>query len=711
MSGIRHIIGDIIAVAGADPAVFEPWIKLAEEVGPTPVGGPLSHDILLPTPWSAQVGINVFEVDEKPVDIWGTAIAQAEALWGRGAVVAALRGQIPDGVVSHWGGIWRGGAYRLKGYFGDRGGLEVLAERLGVSWEGGTLRGLAVDVGPEGLTRERPYVVEFPSPIEVEEIEGVAHRIITLAPEKRSLNLIFEPDAEMSQLRVAAQRVPAQSSLIPKLIDGFPAHVRPVAYEADCGANGVQTDALVTVGERDSAEGSHRTKGLLRLTMACNERCPFCNVPVEDYLPKPTPSDAQVAAELETFIEKGARTLTLSGGEPTLRKARLLAVTSEARQRGIPYVELQTNAVLIDADYAEAMARAGVTSAFVSLLSEVPEYHDALCGLDGAFPKCLGGIDAMLAVGIRVTLNPVFASITADRVASFIDFVAERLPQVKSISLSAVQPHGRAVDNLDLLPDYAVLKPAIRAGHLRAAAHGIEILNPYCGVPLCIGWDDDLQHCVEAAEAMDGGWQPTPGVENTGDKRQGEVCRGCALRTRCGGAWHAYWTIHGGSGLQPPVHVSEPWSGSEALSHQFIVDAPGGPTAATWQTLSEVPSEVPTIWVHTDRLLSGDPLRLQESKCTDVALVSDLDDREVLAAARRICKSNAGIPPQHQLRLWLGMHGSSPSDVWKRMELAYAVGVYAVRLFAPDRAHWHKLVARAQVAFPELDVQLRPDPS
>ena len=31
-----------------------------------------------------------------------------------------------------------------------------------------------------------------------------------------------------------------------------------------------------------ATEQSHRTKGLLRLTMACNEQCPFCNVPAED---------------------------------------------------------------------------------------------------------------------------------------------------------------------------------------------------------------------------------------------------------------------------------------------------------------------------------------------------------------------------------------------------------------------------------------------
>ena len=704
---IRDIIGEVIAIAGADATMFEPWIRLAERLGPTPLAGPLFHDILLPTPWSAQVGVNVFEIDEKPVDIWGTAITQAEDLWGNGEVVAQLRAQIPAGVVSHWGGLWRDGVYGLKGYFGDRGGLEILAERLGVQWEGGVLKGLAVDIGSAGLTRARPYVVEFPSPLDVEALDGVAHQIITLAPEKRSLNLIFEPTAQMSQLLATAERVPAVSSLIPELIAGFPAHVRPVAYEADCRADGIQTDALVTVGVRDDAEGSHRTKGLLRLTMACNERCPFCNVPVEDYLPQPTPADDVIAAELDAFVEAGAQTLTLSGGEPTLRKARLLAVISEARQRGIPYVELQTNAVLIDPAYAEAMSRAGLTSAFVSLLSEVPEHHDTLTGLPGAHPRCLAGIDALLDAGVRVTLNPVFAALTADRVASYIDFVGERLPGVRSISLSAVQPHGRAATNVELIPDYAVLKSSIRAGRARAAALGIEILNPYCGVPLCIGWDDDLAHCVEAAEAIDGGWRQTQGIDNSGDKRQGEVCRGCALRTRCGGAWHAYWTVRDASGLEPPLRVIEPWFAVTEAEHQQVIRAPGGPVDGTWAALACVSTGVPTVWLHTDRLALGDVERLRDTGCTDVALTSDLSDRTALAAARKISRSAATSAPQNQLRLWIGVQATTPSEIWKTLELAYAVGVYAVRILGPERPHWQRLVAQARDAFPELDVQLR----
>ena len=117
----------------------------------------------------------------------------------------------------------------------------------------------------------------------------------------------------------------------------------------------------------EHAEDNHRTKGLVRLTMACNERCPFCNVPAEDY-PKLTPPEAEIAEQLQTFLDTGAQTLTISGGEPTLLRRRLLALVADARAGGIRSIELQTNAVLITPDYASALYTAGLTSAFVSCL-------------------------------------------------------------------------------------------------------------------------------------------------------------------------------------------------------------------------------------------------------------------------------------------------------------------------------------------------------
>ncbi len=390
-----------------------------------------------------------------------------------------------------------------------------------------------------------------------------------------------------------------------------------------------------------TGEEHHRTKGLLRLTMACNERCPFCNVPVEDYA-RPTPPEAELYAAVDEFVASGERTLTVSGGEPTLYRDRLVEVVKRARAGGVPFVELQTNAVLIDPGYATELAEAGLTSAFVSLLSDQAELHDRLAGLEGAFPRCLAGIDALLAQGVAVTLNPVIAKITERRVASYIDFVAERLPGVRAISLSAVQPHGRARHDLDLMPDYSVLAEEVPRAQARAAEHGILLVNPYCGLPACVGWADSAERSVEAIEARAAREMSSRhrarGLDNSGNKSHGPPCRDCALRPRCGGAWHEYWQHRGGSGLSAPLRRIAPWLSGADSEGQTVVSAPDGLSAEHFDAMRQ--SKRPTVWAMTNRLRAGDAERLFSAGATDLALLGSVaelaEDRQTMAELDRM---------------------------------------------------------------------------
>jgi len=318
-----------------------------------------------------------------------------------------------------------------------------------------------------------------------------------------------------------------------------------------------------------NVEDSHRTKGLLRLTMACNERCPFCNVPMEDY-ERLTPPAEEIERQLQTFVDAGERTLTISGGEPTLLRKRLLQTIVSARTKGIPFVELQSNAVLIDQRYAEELQSAGLTSAFISLLSEQPELHDELAGLKGAFAKCIHGIKMLLDVGIQVTLNPVLARSSQHRLLEYIHFVGTELPEIQAISLSAVQPHGRAAMNWQLLPDYEELAQLVPKAVEIASEYDIRVLNPYCGLPVCIGWNNRLDRCVEAIESQTGGWQEKPNISNRGDKSQRGDCQWCAYRSVCGGAWHAYWEHRAGKGLIPPAKMIPPWIAIQNDQHQQV---------------------------------------------------------------------------------------------------------------------------------------------
>jgi MoaA/NifB/PqqE/SkfB family radical SAM enzyme len=461
----------------------------------------------------------------------------------------------------------------------------------------------------------------------------------------------------------------------------------------------------------ETKAGDHTTKGLLRLTMACNERCSFCNVPVEDYAVR-TPPESLLRAQIEAFFDSGERTLTLSGGEPTLRRRRLLALVAEARQRGVPYVDLQTNAVLVDAQYARELAEAGLTSAFVSLLSHVPALHDELAGLPGAFEKCLSGIDALIAMGVRVNLNPVIAVSTQALVSEYVDFVAARFPRIGSISLSAVQPHGRARRNLHLIPNYAVLGPEVKRARRRAALHGLRIVNPYCGLPLCVGWDDEQQTSVEAFEAQSRRGASIDGVfglNNRGDKSQRKACRDCALRTRCGGAWHEYYDVHAESGLAPPLHRIEPWSASAARSEggQAVITAEDAPSQAHFAELGA--STQPTVWLCAGRLSRGDAARLVAAGCSDLALrmaaAEFCADKVTLRELRQLQRGNAQLPPQARVRVVLGLVGMVPTRRdYQALQIAAALGLDAVRIRAEPQPLWTQLMAAAGAAHPELDV-------
>ncbi|MCB9778811.1 MAG: radical SAM protein [Alphaproteobacteria bacterium] len=427
------------------------------------------------------------------------------------------------------------------------------------------------------------------------------------------------------------------------------------------------------------AESSHATKGLLRLTMACNERCPFCNVPMEDY-PRPTPTADEIAAQLDAFVATGQQTLTISGGEPTLLRKRLLALIRSARERGIPFVELQTNAVLIDETFAAALAEAGLTSAFVSLLSHDAALHDRMAGLDGAFPRCLAGIDALLAHGVRVTLNPVFGRPTQATVEAYLRFVVARLPGVRSISLSAVQPHGRAAEDPELLPDYAVLAGEVRRARAVAEAAGVELLNPYCGLPLCVGWEGAQDRSVEAIEAALGIGAPDgvdrPGLENLGDKRQGAPCRSCLLRTRCGGAWHAVWDRMDGQGIAPPAVLAPPWDDA------CVADRPA----------DVVPGAV--AWLRPPVLRPEDVGPILASATTDLLVELDaaaLDpqghpERDLVRALRRLDRASALRSPQARVHVWLRLSGATAA-VERAMLLARSLGVHAVTLSGPAVEH------------------------
>ncbi len=346
--------------------------------------------------------------------------------------------------------------------------------------------------------------------------------------------------------------------------------VRPAGAGGDEVSAEILPGATETAGTGGAVAVGDEVPGneVLRLTLACNERCPFCNVPPESDPEFTVPTTEEAKAMVARFAARGGREgreLSFSGGEPLLR-SDLEELVVYAREQGIERVQVQTNATLLTPARAVALRGAGLTSAFVAYHSHKPEVQDKLTGLRGSGESTLKGIKAALRAGIPVTLNPVLTTLNLASFPDFIDHLAAELGPLGTpagkvplevVCVTLMQPHGRAAAHPALLPSYSDSRPAIAEAIARAARHGIDTDTHYASLPLCFLSDSEATATLEYRECRALRARP-PGQARderlrpiTSGKAQGPPCVRCVHKNFCNGVWRAYVWKRGWSELKP----------------------------------------------------------------------------------------------------------------------------------------------------------------
>lgn len=293
---------------------------------------------------------------------------------------------------------------------------------------------------------------------------------------------------------------------------------------------------------------------LIRLSTKCNAHCLFCNVPAESV---ELACDYSVS-EIKKQILKLARAsqkikLSFSGGEPTLRKD-LEELISFASKNSAKEVEIQTNAILLsDVNYVDRLKTAGLTKAFVGLHSHLPVIHDRLVGVTGAFGKCRQGIKNLLASNIEVILNPVITTKNFKQLPTFIKYIHQEFPGIRYISLSVVQPRGRAAGNKKIVPSYGQISPYVKKALKLGKNLDLIINNPFCGLPFCQGgWDKYLDRCVEYCENQ---LKPKKERGKHRAKIKPPQCQRCKFNLFCNGVWPEYAALYSLKNLKPIIKV------------------------------------------------------------------------------------------------------------------------------------------------------------
>jgi hypothetical protein len=372
--------------------------------------------------------------------------------------------------------------------------------------------GLRVVFTPDSGSRALTFVVRPPG--------GPAF----FTTKRAAVSLIGVPDgaAEHALLHeVAARLRKHEADFAPGVLEDLLAHA--VASLAPVAADKLESRAL------------RPTEAEIRLNLACNQRCFFCNC--DGFAPNVVPARAAAIAAAEQLVRDGAATITITGGEPTLNAA-LDDVARAARGAGATSVMVQTNAVgLAASGRARELRDAGVDALFVSLHSLDGDVSDQITGAPGTHALTLQGIDEALAAGMAVVTNCVINRLNQEQPPEYVRGLRSRWPGLTGRVFSFMAPVAAALRNMQYLPRISEALPPLRAALDDCIAKGERVrVAGVCGLPLCTlpGYE---AVCDESSNPV--------GVPMSDDRFKPAGCAECIHAPRCSGVWRRYVDRYG----------------------------------------------------------------------------------------------------------------------------------------------------------------------
>lgn len=137
----------------------------------------------------------------------------------------------------------------------------------------------------------------------------------------------------------------------------------------------------------------------LDLTYRCNERCAHCYL---DHNDRGEMTTEEIKRVLSKAAEAGTFYLTLSGGEPMLRRD-FPEILAHAHSLTFA-TKIKTNGTLVTKQIAELLLENGVHEVQISVYSHRAEAHDGITKLPGSFERSVRAINILRDVGVRVVI-------------------------------------------------------------------------------------------------------------------------------------------------------------------------------------------------------------------------------------------------------------------------------------------------------------------
>ncbi|MDQ2874427.1 MAG: His-Xaa-Ser system radical SAM maturase HxsC [Actinomycetota bacterium] len=291
-------------------------------------------------------------------------------------------------------------------------------------------------------------------------------------------------------------------------------------------------------------KNSARHNALL-LTEQCDNYCLMCSQPPKER------DDSWLfdrAKKVISLLPEGPRSLSLTGGEPTLHADALIGLLKHCK-RATPDLSihlLSNGRRFADPAFARRYAAVGLPDVMAGIPVYAPEpaRHDFIVQAVGAFDETIHGILNLATLGQAVEIRVVIQRLTVPVLADLATFITRNLPFVAQVALMGLEMTGLARPN-------SALVWADPAGYQRELADAVDILVS-AGISTRIY---NHQLCV-----LDQRLWPYA-VRSISDWKNDylDICRSCTVRDACGGVFTT-----SGNRLSPHLHpiTSRPESGS-----------------------------------------------------------------------------------------------------------------------------------------------------
>ena len=269
-------------------------------------------------------------------------------------------------------------------------------------------------------------------------------------------------------------------------------------------------------------KNSARHNGLL-LTEQCDNYCLMCSQPPKDR------DDAWLfdrARKVISLLPQGARTLSLTGGEPTLHADALIGLLEHCKQvtPGLSLHLLSNGRRFADPDFTRRYAAVGLSDIMtgIPLYAPEPGLHDFIVQAVGAFNETVHGILNLASLGQAVEVRVVVQRHTVPVLVGLAAFIVRNLPFVAQVALMGLEMTGLARPNSPLV----WADPADYQHELAAA---VDILAT-AGITTRIY---NHQLCV-----LDRRLWPYA-VRSISDWKNDylDICHSCSVRDVCGGVF------------------------------------------------------------------------------------------------------------------------------------------------------------------------------